>query len=64
MRQLRYDLRRDQDGTWTVFDVFTGQPVSPDGWPAIGLNREYADDLVDLLNAEDLKCRLSHRRFI
>lgn len=46
-----------------MFDVFNGQPVSPDGWPAIGLNREYADDLVDLLNAEDLKRRVSYGRF-
>ncbi|TIN71381.1 MAG: hypothetical protein E5Y30_11900 [Mesorhizobium sp.] len=61
---MRYDKRRDPDGTWTVFDVFTGQPVSPDGWPAIGLNREYADDLVDLLNAEDLKRRVSYGRSI
>lgn len=42
-----------------MFDVFTGQPFWPDGMTAVGLNREYADDLVDLLNAEDLKSRLS-----
>ncbi|RUY94608.1 hypothetical protein EN974_23480 [Mesorhizobium sp. M7A.F.Ca.CA.001.12.2.1] len=59
MLEQRYDLRRDPDGTWTVFDVFTGQPFWPDGMTAVGLNREYADDLVDLLNAEDLKSRLS-----
>ncbi|MGX7877248.1 hypothetical protein ACVDG5_035655 [Mesorhizobium sp. ORM6] len=47
-----------------MFDVFTGQPVSPDGWPAIGLDMEYADDLVDLLNVADLKRRLSQGRFI
>jgi hypothetical protein len=27
----RYDLRQEADGTWTVFDWFTGQPVDFEG---------------------------------
>ena len=27
MAQQRYDLRKEEDGTWTVFDVFTGWPA-------------------------------------
>ncbi|KAA3452739.1 hypothetical protein C7I87_00740 [Mesorhizobium sp. SARCC-RB16n] len=59
MAQQRYDLRKDPDGTWTVFDVFTGQPAMVEGRPAVGLNMEWADDLVDLLNADDLKRRIA-----
>ena len=59
MGQQRYDLRKEPDGTWTVFDVFTGLPAEPDGWSASGLELEYADDLVDLLNAVDLKRRVA-----
>ncbi|TPL21101.1 hypothetical protein FJ945_20530 [Mesorhizobium sp. B2-4-9] len=57
MAQQRFDLRKKQDGTWTVFDVFTGQPADVYGTPAEGLEMEYADDLVDLLNAADMKRR-------
>ncbi|MBZ9977820.1 hypothetical protein LB555_20490 [Mesorhizobium sp. BR-1-1-10] len=59
MAQQRYDLRKEPDGTWTVFDVFTGIPADPEGHPAVGLEMEYADDLVDLLNAINLKRRVS-----
>lgn len=57
MAQQRYDLRKEEDGTWTVFDVFTGQPAdAPDG-PAFGLDMEDADDLVDILNGLDRQRR-------
>ncbi|TPL07583.1 hypothetical protein FJ938_11115 [Mesorhizobium sp. B2-4-14] len=59
MAQQRYDLRKETDGTWTVFDVFTGQPAEIEGQPVTGLDLEYADDLVDLLNIADVKRRLS-----
>lgn len=59
MAQQRYDLRKEPDGTWTVFDVFTGQPADDWGAPAVGLDMEYADDLVDLLNIVDLKRRIT-----
>ncbi|WP_404926558.1 hypothetical protein [Mesorhizobium sp. ORM16] len=40
-----------------MFDVFTGQPADVYGAPAEGLDMELSDDLVDLLNAADLKRR-------
>ncbi|WP_250888918.1 hypothetical protein [Mesorhizobium sp. dw_380] len=42
-----------------MFDVFTGQPVDAWGAPAEGLDQGYAEDLLALLNAEDLKRRVS-----
>ena len=27
----RYDMRLEPDGTWTVFDIFTGLPVELNG---------------------------------
>jgi len=57
MGQQRYDLRQELDGTWTVFDVFTGLPVVEDGVPLIDMPMEEADDLLDLLNSRDKKRR-------
>lgn len=45
------------DGTWTVFDVFTGLPAEIEGHPYHDLDMEYADEMVDLLNAHDLARR-------
>ncbi|MER8695548.1 hypothetical protein NKI77_23400 [Mesorhizobium opportunistum] len=49
MSQQRYDLRRDPDGSWTVFDVFTGQPADEWGSPAEHLDQPYAEDLAAML---------------
>ncbi len=27
MQENRYDFRKESDGTWTVFDIFTGMPA-------------------------------------
>ncbi|PWE52297.1 hypothetical protein DEM27_31650 [Metarhizobium album] len=50
MQRNRYDMRQEEDESWTVFDIFTGLPVSVNGVPQDGLEMEQADDLVDLLN--------------
>ena len=44
----RYDVRPDDDG-FTVFDVFTGQPVVIHDVPQSGLRIEDANDLAELL---------------
>ncbi|OCP34945.1 hypothetical protein BC360_29470 [Ensifer sp. LC163] len=49
----RYDLRRELDGTSTVFDVFTGRPATVDHQLAVGLSAELADDTLQVLNLED-----------
>ncbi|OAP35210.1 hypothetical protein AU381_26055 [Sinorhizobium glycinis] len=58
MTTLRYDLRRELDGTWTVFDVFTGRPAVLDADNggerfAAGLHSNEASDVLQLLNFED-----------
>ncbi|MBD9636056.1 hypothetical protein IB277_07085 [Ensifer sp. ENS07] len=50
MTENRYDLRKEPDDTWTVFDIFTGMPAQVNDVEQIGLELEQADDLVDLLN--------------
>jgi hypothetical protein len=58
MPTQRYDIREEPDGTWTVFDVFTGWPAElVDGRPAIGFDAKEADDLVDLMNSQDARRR-------
>lgn len=59
MQQNRYDLRQEDDGSWTVFDIFTGLPAEVNGVPQDGLEIEKADDLVDLLNLLYIRRRLA-----
>ncbi|MER9657249.1 hypothetical protein NKJ26_27855 [Mesorhizobium sp. M0152] len=53
MLTRRYDVRQEPDGTWTVFDVFTGLPAIVSGYPAVAM----------LLNAYDMKSGLSYEGF-
>lgn len=50
MQKIRYDMRKEKDETWTVFDIFTGEPAEVNDVPQEGLEMEQSDDLVDLLN--------------
>jgi hypothetical protein len=53
----RYDVRKEDDGKWTVFDVFTGFPATIDDLEVIGFEANQASDLLDMLNAADLERR-------
>lgn len=48
MTIARYDLRPDSEG-WTVFDVWTGEPVVIELTPQTGLDIQDADELAELL---------------
>lgn len=48
--QIRYDMRKQPNGLWTVYDIFTGQPARVGGAAQTDLGIERADDLVDLMN--------------
>jgi len=50
--EKRYDTRREMDGTWTVFDIFTGVAVRAGASVAIGMEEEFARYLVDIMNAD------------
>lgn len=50
----RFDARKEKDGTWTVFDRFTGLPAEVNGTPLVMLDIEEADDAIDLMNRLDL----------
>lgn len=44
----RYDCREDAFG-WTVFDIWTGEPVIVHDVPQIGLDIQDADELSEAL---------------
>lgn len=46
---VRYDVRRERDG-WTIYDRQTDRPGSVQGYYTVGLAREEADEIADLLN--------------
>ncbi|WP_214477435.1 hypothetical protein [Mesorhizobium sp. dw_380] len=53
----RYALRMDHRDSWTVFDVFTGQPAETDHKIMVGINASEADEMVGRLNDQDTKRR-------
>ncbi|MER8484004.1 hypothetical protein [Mesorhizobium sp. M1322] len=53
----RYALRMEHPHSWTVFDVFTGQPVELKHQVMVGMNTRDADALADRLNSRDVKRR-------
>ncbi len=57
MDTQRFKIRREIDGTWTIFDVFSGLHVIVGDEPTIGLEFEDANDLVDLMNSLDRERR-------
>lgn len=58
MVHQRYDLRRERDGTWSVIDIFTGQPAEVDGVMVMMLDIAAACDWADLLNVQDFRKRM------
>ena len=57
MATQRFDLRESTNGYWTVYDVFTGQPVIVRGVAMDRLLRDGASDMVGFLNYQDSKRR-------
>ncbi|MER8409480.1 hypothetical protein NKH16_33400 [Mesorhizobium sp. M1307] len=53
----RYALRMDRPDSWTVFDVFTGQPAESNNRVMVGINAGEADEMVGRLNDQDAKRR-------
>ena len=53
----RYTIRKEENGTWSVVDIFTGLPAVVRDVVLIRMEMEEADDMVDLLNTLDRKRR-------
>lgn len=53
----RYALRMDEPNSWTVFDIFTGQPAEFEKKTMIGIKTHRAEKIVSELNAQDAKRR-------
>ncbi|MBZ9661177.1 hypothetical protein LB523_19210 [Mesorhizobium sp. ESP-6-4] len=47
----------DPPDSWTVFDVFTGQPAESDHKIMVGINAGQAYEMVSRLNDQDAKRR-------
>lgn len=53
----RYAMRMEQPGSWTIFDIFTGQPVELKHQVMVGMDMRDAEAMVDRLNSRDVKRR-------
>jgi hypothetical protein len=52
MGEMRYGVRQERNGAWTVVDEVTGLPAASDGRDLTGLSLEDARDIADALNRE------------
>ena len=46
----RHARRLDMDGTWTVFDAFTGRPAEVGSRQTTGMRVRDAEEMVAILN--------------
>jgi hypothetical protein len=46
---VRFDIRPDEDG-WTIYDRETDRPAMVEDEETVGLPREDAEEITDLLN--------------
>ena len=53
----RYALRMDKQNSWTVVDIFTGQPAEFEKKVMIGIKTRRAEKVVGELNIQDAKRR-------
>ena len=53
----RYALRMEQPDSWTIFDIFTGQPVEHKHQVMVGMDIRDAEAMVERLNSRDVKRR-------
>jgi hypothetical protein len=53
----RYALRMDEPESWTIFDIFTGQPVELKHQAMVGMTIRDAEAMADRLNNQDVKRR-------
>lgn len=59
----RYDVRKELDGTWTVFDVFTGCAYQRGIVSMSGLSAQMAGGIVKLVNSLDRMRRITRGDF-
>ncbi|KQS95051.1 hypothetical protein ASG50_27400 [Rhizobium sp. Leaf386] len=59
MNEPRYGLRQERNGSWTIVDLITRVPAASDGRDLAGLDREDAQDIMDVLNRDYLARRKS-----
>jgi hypothetical protein len=62
MMANRYALRMEQPESWTIFDIFTGQPVDTDQQIMVGMNASDAEEMHDRLNRRDVERRATADR--
>jgi hypothetical protein len=53
----RYRLRQEGDGSWTIYDIFTGLPAIVAARELSNLEIRNADETNELLNKYDLERR-------
>ena len=53
MATTRYSLRKDDNGTWSVIDIFTDCPAELGDLIMVLMDQEKAGEMADLMNKLD-----------
>jgi hypothetical protein len=59
VNEPRYGLKQERNGSWTIVDLITRVPAASDGRDLTGLDRQDAQDIMDVLNRDYLARRKS-----
>jgi hypothetical protein len=60
----RYDIQKDPDELWTVYDQFTGWPAELDGLVLTGLSVRVAKKFGGMLNLRDHIDRMAKGEYL
>ncbi|WP_275785080.1 hypothetical protein [Pararhizobium gei] len=52
MKEPRYGLQQEKNGSWTVIDLITRLPAATDGRDLAGFEQDDARDIADALNRD------------
>ncbi|MEL4073467.1 hypothetical protein WKW50_25580 [Ochrobactrum sp. GPK 3] len=62
MAEFRYNLLDANDGTWIIYDKFTGRIAEENGAICSRLDFEEADNLIDDMNIRHIRKTCLRRR--
>lgn len=52
MNKTGFDMRQEENGTWTVFDNYSGKPVVHNDVEQTGLTEDEANEMLETLRQD------------
>jgi hypothetical protein len=58
-KYVKFDIKKEADGSWVVFDIFRGIPAVVASRKMLGFREDISRQLLGRLNAQDMLRRAS-----